>query len=49
MKKYYLGMKVCDYYAVFIEEDGYTEKVMVQEDNLDGFIQCLEHLDFQFS
>lgn len=49
MKKYYLGMKVCDYYAVVIEEDGYAEKVMVQEDNLDGFIQCLEHFGFQLS
>ena len=46
MKKYYIGMKVCTYYAIYIIEDGYEEKVMVHEDDLDGFIQCLEHFGF---
>ena len=46
MRKYYIGMMINDYYAVHIIEDGYEQKVMVQEDNLDGFIQCLEHFGF---
>lgn len=46
MKKYFVGGKICDHYIVYIEEDGYEESVAVQEDNLDGFIQCLEHFGF---
>ena len=46
MRKYYIGMGICDYISVHIIEDEYEETVMVQEDNLDGFIQCLEHFGF---
>ena len=46
MRKYYIGMMINDYYAVHIIEDGYEQKIMVQEDNLDGLIQCLEHFGF---
>ena len=45
-KKYFVGMKICDHYAVHIIENGYEEKVMVKEDDLNGFIQCLEHFGF---
>lgn len=46
MKQYYIGNKICDYYAVYIIEDTYEEKVMVHENDLDGFIQCLKHFGF---
>ena len=46
MRKFYIGMGVCDYIAVCIIEDGYEQTVMVHEDNLDGFIQCLEYFGF---
>ena len=47
MKEFRIGMKLDNYYAVYISEDGYyQEKVMVTEDNLEGFIQCLEHFGF---
>lgn len=46
MREYYIGMSVCDHIAVHIIEDGYEQTVMVHEDNLDGFIQCLEHFGF---
>ena len=47
MKEFHIGMKLDNYYAVYISEDGYyQEKVMVKEDNLEGFIQCLEHFGF---
>jgi hypothetical protein len=39
-------MSICDHIAVHIIEDGYEQVVMVQENNLDGFIQCLERLGF---
>ena len=46
MKKYYIDNKFCDYYAVYIIEGEYEEKVMVHEDNLEGFIQCLKHFGY---
>lgn len=46
MRKYYIDNGICDYYVVYIVEDGYEEKVMVKEDNLDGFIQCLKHFGY---
>lgn len=46
MRKYYIGMSINDYYAVHIIEDGYETKEMVNEKDLDGFIQCLEHFGF---
>ena len=47
MRKYYIDHKINDYYVVYIIEDGYEQEVMVHEDNLDGFIQCLEYLGFK--
>ena len=47
MKKYYVGMMIDNYYAVYIIEGEHEQKVMVREDNLDGFIQCLEYFGFK--
>ena len=44
--KYFIGLKINNYYAVHIIENGYEEKVMVEENNIDGFIQCLEYFGF---
>ena len=46
MKKYFIGMKLCDHYAVHIIENGWETEEIVQENNLDGFIQCLEYFGF---
>lgn len=46
MKKYYIGMRICGYVSVHIIEDGYKHTEMVDENNLDGFIQCLEYFGF---
>lgn len=46
MKKYYIGLGICDYYSIHIIEDGYEQTVMVKEDDLDGFVQCLDHFGF---
>lgn len=46
MKIFTIGHKINDYVAVHINEDGYEETVMVQENNLEGFMQCLEHFGF---
>lgn len=45
--KYFIGLKIDSYYTIHITEDGYEDKVMVEEDNLNGFIQCLEHFGFK--
>ena len=44
--KYFIGLKINNYYTVHIIENGYEEKVMVEENNIDGFIQCLEYFGF---
>ena len=41
---FYIGMKICDYYTVHINDDGYEQKEMVQENEIDGFIHCLKVL-----
>jgi hypothetical protein len=46
MKKYFIGNKICDHYAVHIIENGWEQREMVQEKNLKGFIQCLECFGF---
>ena len=43
---YFIGLKICDYYAVHIIDDGYEQKEMVHEEDLNGFIQCLEYFGF---
>ena len=45
--EYYIGLKLDSYYFVHIFEDGFEEKVMVHEDNIDGFIECLEYFGFR--
>ena len=47
MRAYYIGLKIDNYYAVHINEDGYDQTVMVKEDDIDGFIQCLEFLGYE--
>mgnify|MGYP000749591797 FL=1 len=44
---FYVGMKICDYYAVYINDDGYEKKEMVQENEIDGFIHCLKVLEYK--
>ena len=45
---FYVGMKICDYYAIHINDDGYERKEMVQENEIDGFVHCLKFLGYQF-
>lgn len=47
MKKYYIGMRIDDYYSIHIIEDGYEIKELVKEENLNGFLQCLELFGFR--
>lgn len=47
MKKYYIGMRIDGYYSVHIIEDGYETKELVKEENLKGFIQCLQYFGFR--
>jgi hypothetical protein len=44
---FYVGMKICGYYAVYINDDGYEQKEMVQENEIDGFIHCLKVLGYK--
>lgn len=44
---FYVGMKICDYYAVYINDNGYEQKEMVQENEIDGFIHCLKVLGYK--
>lgn len=46
-KTFYVGMKICDYYAVHINDDGYEQKEMVQENEIDGFAHCLKVLGYK--
>ena len=47
--KYFISFKIENYYVVYILENDYEHKVMVEENNLDGFIQCLEYFGFKNS
>lgn len=42
-----IRMKICDYYTVYINDDGYERKEMVQENEIDGFIHCLKVLGYE--
>lgn len=44
---FYIGMKICDYYAIYINDDGYERKEMVQENEIDGFVHCLKVLGYE--
>ena len=41
-KTYYIGLNICRFYIVHINDDGYEQKEMVQENEIDGFIHCLK-------
>lgn len=43
---FYVGMKICDYYAVYINDAGYEQKEMVQKNEIDGFVHCLQVLGY---
>lgn len=44
---FYVGMKICDYYAIHINDDGYERKEMVQENKIDGFVHCVKFLGYK--
>lgn len=45
---FYIGMKICDYYAVHINNnDGYEQKEMIKENEIDGFVHCLKVLGYK--
>lgn len=41
-----IGMKICNYYAVYINIDEYPHKEMIRENNINGFVQCLKFLRY---
>lgn len=43
-KTYYIGLNICRFYIVHINDDGYEQKEWVPEDDINGFIQCLKAL-----
>lgn len=46
-KTYYIGLNICRYYIVHINDDGYEQKEWVPEDDINGFIQCLKALGYK--
>ena len=46
-RTFYIGMGICDHYAVHIIDGEYEEKELVSEENLKGFIQCLEFFGYR--
>ena len=40
-------MKICDYYAVHINNDGYEQKELVPKNEIDGFVYCLKALGYK--
>lgn len=46
-KTYYIGLNICHYYIVHINDDGYEQKEWVPEDDINGFIQCLKALGYK--
>ena len=44
---FYVGMKICDYYAVHINDNEYEQKEWVPEDDINEFIQCLKALGYK--
>lgn len=44
---FYVGMKICDYYGVYINDDGYEKIEMVHENEIDGFVHCLKVLGYK--
>lgn len=46
-KTYYIGLNICRYYIVHINDDEYEQKEWVPEDDINGFIQCLKTLRYK--
>ena len=46
-KEYYVGLKIDCLYFVHIIENGIEDKVIVHEDNIDGYLECLEYFEFR--
>lgn len=44
---FYVGMKICNYYGVYINDDGYEKIEMVHENEIDGFVHCLKVLGYK--
>ena len=45
--EYYVGLKINNYYVVHIIENGFEDEVIVEENDIGGFIQCLEYLGYK--
>lgn len=45
-RTFYIGNKICDYYNIHIKDNGYEITELVQEDNIEGFIQCLKFFNY---
>ena len=46
-QSFYVGMKICDYYAVHINDNEYEQKGMVRENEIVGFVHCLKVLGYK--
>lgn len=46
-KTYYIGLNICRYYIVHINDDEYEQKEWVPDDDINGFIQCLKALGYK--
>ena len=44
---FYVGMKICGYYTVYINVDGYEQNDQVHENEIDGFVHCLQVLGYK--
>jgi hypothetical protein len=47
MRKYFIGLKIDEFYTIHIIEDEYEEKEMVHQDLINGFTMCLDYLGFE--
>lgn len=46
-RTFYVGINICDHYTVYIEDNGYQQKEMVHEDEIDGFVHYLKVLGYE--
>lgn len=45
--RFIIGMKIDHYYSVEIIADNYSQRKMVKEEDIDGYIQCLHDLGYE--
>ena len=45
--KYYIRLNICGYYDIHIVEDGWETNTLVSEKDFEGFIQCLDFLEYE--